>query len=192
MATDFFYFLSTLPLLKLSGEGAPTAAEFLKNCRERLAPAEAALVERLRLVPPAAPEAADLKEPAVRGWYAWQTAMRNCIAARRARARKADAAAWRRQEDGDFTGDVKRLEALLEGAKDARERQEGWEALQWERLEALEGGEYFNFQLVVVYALKVLLLEERRGRSAAAGRARFEELVSAREEEAQGRRRAAE
>ena len=33
---------------------------------------------------------------------------------KQARARKADAAAWRRQEDGDFTGDVKRLEALLD------------------------------------------------------------------------------
>ena len=72
--------------------------------------------------------------------------------------------------------------------KTAWKRQQGWEALQWAKLDELEPMQHFCLDAVVVYALKMLLLESRRNYSAETGRKVFEEMIQGRLAEASARR----
>ena len=189
MALDLYYFISTLPSLTFTGEGAPTVAEFRTRCHEALDPDDCQLLERLALCPPENLDRLAARNETVCRWYGWQTAMRNAIAVFRARALKADPKTHLRDEkDTDTpTGDLKRLAAVLE-EKTAWKRQQGWEALQWSKLEELEPAMRFCFDTLVVYALKLQLLETRRRYALETGRAVFEEIIKARLAEAAAHR----
>lgn len=189
MALDLFYFISTLPGLKSTGEGAPRLADFLVSCRDALSEKEYALLEGLSLCPPALWHETASGNAVVKEWYGWQTAMRNAIVAFRARSLRVEGAKYRREEGegSGFIGDLKRLMAILE-EKTAWKRQQGWEALQWSKLDELEPPLRFCFDALVVYALKLRLLEVRRSYSAEAGRSVFEEILKARLAEASAHR----
>ncbi|MBQ4479327.1 MAG: DUF2764 family protein [Victivallales bacterium] len=189
MPLDLFYFISTLPGLKSTGEGAFRLAEFFAACRTALSARDFSLLESLSLCPPGDWRKAAQGNAVISEWYSWQTAMRNAIVSFRARALKKEGAKFLREEGegGGFTGDLKRLEAVLE-EKTAWKRQQGWEALQWSKLDELEPMTHFCFDALVVYTLKMLLLESRRNYSAEAGRKVFEEIVQGRLAEASAHR----
>ena len=188
MALDLYYFISTLPSLKATGEGAPKLSEFLARCYEALSEQECAMLAALSLCPPTSVSVADLGNAVVREWYGWQIAMRNAIVVWRARSLKTDARKFLREGDsGSYSGDLKRLTAVLE-EKSTWRRQQGWEALQWAKLEELEPLNRFCFDTLVLYALKLQLLETHRRYSAEAGKAVFEEIIKARLAEAAAHR----
>ena len=176
MASDFFYFLSSLPMLRFSGEGAPEVESFYREVEQRLSGKEAGILRRLRLSPPVEPEAGDLEVPVISKWYQWQIVMRNAMAERRGRRLHMEPSRYMRPALDAFPGDMKRLEVALE-LPTAAARQDAWEELQWSFLEDLEGGCYFDFQAAVIYTLKLLLIAQRR-RDKAVGSAHFEELMS--------------
>ena len=72
--------------------------------------------------------------------------------------------------------------------KTAWKREQGWEALQWSKLDELEPLDRFSFDTLVVYALKLQLLETRRSHSPEVGKAVFEEIIKARLAEASAHR----
>ena len=188
MALDLYYFISTLPSLKATGEGAPKMSEFLARCHEALTEQECAMLTELSLCPPASPSADALGNAVVREWYGWQTAMRNAIVAFRARILKTDARKFLREEElNSYTGDLKRLGTVLE-EKSTWKRQQGWEALQWAKLGELQPLNRFCFDTLVLYALKLQLLETHRRYSAESGKAVFEEIIKARLAEAAAHR----
>ncbi|MBR4125230.1 MAG: DUF2764 family protein [Victivallales bacterium] len=188
MALDLFYFISTLPSLKNTGEGAPRLAEFRSACRGALTERQCAVLENASLCPPATQTTGDEGNAVLREWYSWQTAMRNAIAAFRAKAVKADPKAYQREaEVTNHTGDLRRLAGVLE-EKTAWRREQGWEALQWSKLDELEPSMHFCFDALVVYALKLQLLETRRRYSSEIGQAVFEEIIKARLAEAAAHR----
>ena len=116
------------------------------------------MLAELSLCPPASPSADALGNAVVREWYGWQTAMRNAIVAFRARILKTDARKFLREEElNSYTGDLKRLGAVLE-EKSTWKRQQGWEALQWAKLEELQPLNRFCFDTLVLYALKFQLM----------------------------------
>ena len=180
MATDFFYLLSTLPLLQLNGEGAVDYSAFLASCRRWVSSQEYACLEGLTLAPKADEECA---VPVLEAWSHWRTAMDNVVAEWRFRRRGGEGAFPRREEREIFPGDVKALQAVLE-RPGLLAKQQGWEELAWRRLDELAAGESFNFTALVVYALKLLVLSERRRYDVEAGSAAFEKFVSARLDEA--------
>ena len=180
MATDFFYLLSTLPLLRLDGEDAVDYGAFLASCQGRISQEEYACLEGLTLQPQAEEECA---VPVLVSWSHWRTAMDNVVAEWRFRRRGGEGVFPRREERDAFPGDVKALQAVLE-RPGLLAKQQGWEELCWRQLETLASGERFNFASLVVYALKLLVLSGRRRCGVEAGSAVFENLVSARLSEA--------
>lgn len=176
MASDFYYFLSSLPMLTLGGAGAPSVEDFLALARQRLSLEECEVLEGLSLVPPEEMTNTAAQVTVLLRWYNWQTAMRNAIAAYRGRGLQRDAASFFREEHDVFPGDARRLAALLEESG-AANRQESWEELQWSYLSDLEAGCYFDFSAAVIYGLKLLLVNQRRQRDAAKGTQVFQKVV---------------
>ena len=180
MASDFIYILSSLPLLRLSGEGAADYGAFLESCGGMLSPRERKTLEELTLQPlPGTPR----EEPVLCRWDQWLSTMRQVAALwRAARTRREASPSWRPRRE-ECPGDVRRLEAIL-AMEGLAAKQEAWEALQWSRLEELSREHAFDFPSLLLYALKLRLLEQRARRTLEAGTQAFEEAVASRLEEA--------
>ncbi len=189
MALDLYYFISTLPSLTFSGEGAPTWVCFEELCKDALTQKQLRILDGVTLCPPPQLHWADKRHAIIHTWYSWQTEMRNLIVLYRARLLKSDGGKYQREEDEGtgYTSDLRSLEAILE-EKTAWKRQLGWEKLQWSKLNELEPLVKFSFDALIVYALKLKLLESRRNYSTEAGKAVFEEIIKARLAEAAAHR----
>ncbi|MGN0866920.1 MAG: hypothetical protein ACI4SG_04510 [Oligosphaeraceae bacterium] len=190
MGSDFIYILSSLPLLKLSGEGAMEYGAFLESCGGMLRARERETLSRLVLEEK---PGVVREEPVLREWDQWLETMRQVSALWRAARRpgeSAAAASWRPRREA-YPGDVRRLEAIL-AMEGLAAKQDAWESLQWSRLEELSLGLGFSFSALVAYALKLRLLESRARRTLASGTRVFEALVASRLEEAVAGRRAVE
>ncbi|MBP5300142.1 MAG: DUF2764 family protein, partial [Victivallales bacterium] len=131
----------------------------------------------------------DKRHAIIHEWNSLQTENRKVLVMYRARQLKVDGVKFQREEDEGtgWNSDLRHLEAILE-EKTAWKRQQGWEALQWSKLNALEPPMRFSFDALIVYALKLKLLETRRHYSAEAGRSIFEEIIKARLAEAAAHR----
>ena len=185
MASDFIYFISTLPTLTLPaipGDtwNAPKWEEFLDKCRSMLSEQDAAAIAALKLCPDAAyaqdPQTAGARMPRLaREWYDWQIVMRNALARRRAQRLERHSPAPL-PEAQVFPNEMKRLDALFE-AQTPVERAWAWYGLQWRRLDELSSLSGFSMDSLIAYALKVLLANEAMRYDRQAGAAAFASMT---------------
>ncbi len=154
MPSDFFYFLSSLPLLRFDEKIPLSYPDFLSYAQEKLSPEQSALLSRLSLCPAECPPA-DL--PVVVGWEEWETSLRNVLVLLRRRGGRSAADKWQRKERGYFLDTRKRLEEILV-LPNAWERERALDRLRWQKLDELQAGHFYNFSCVVIYAYRLLLL----------------------------------
>ena len=179
MASDFVYFLSSLPELAFSRpEQAPAPGDFVADCKARLSPAEASVVEAVSLRPVPGALRWTGRYKALKSWYDWMTVMLNAQVMWRARRLKCESAPFLRGEEDAFPGSLKKLSSVLE-LPEASQRQDGWEAMQWDRLSDLEAQHWYDFEKALLYALKVQLLAERRRRNREEGTGVMEAVLKA-------------
>jgi hypothetical protein len=167
----YYYLLSSLPMLTF-GETPPlTDDDFMATCRSML---EATLVEALEAVTPE-PEHIP-GSPAEQAWQVWETHIRNTLAKQRAAALGKDPAAWLRAEADVFPGDRRRAEAAADNA-DPLTREKELDRLRWSRLDELAVGHDFDFDALVIYRLRLLILEKWRRRSPETGLEQRDALI---------------
>lgn len=157
--SDFLvYLVSSLPMLHF-GARPPLAYEgFLGLCEGKLAPQELEVLKSL-------PELIALKEgslvlvqPTLKAWHAFDATLRNELVKIRAHRKKIDAQKFLRA-DGYAAPSVTHLAlsafrnpSVLEGEKTLDEA-------RWRFLDELSFGHYFDFDILIIYALKLLILE---------------------------------
>ncbi|MFH0877080.1 MAG: DUF2764 family protein [Candidatus Omnitrophota bacterium] len=158
MSDFFIYLVSSLPMLHFGARPPMTYEGFLGLCEGKLDPQEAELLESL-------PEPISLKEgvsvltqPTLKGWLAFDVTLRNELVKIRASRKKTDAQKFLRP-DGYAQPSVTHLAlaalrnpSLLEGEKML-------DAERWRFLDELALGHYFDMDILVIYALKLLILE---------------------------------
>ena len=173
MNGSFYYLVSSLPLLRWGSRPALSSEDFLAHCEGQVPPDLLADLARVSLVPRDGAESA-----AEKGWGAWDTCMRNHVARARAHHLHRDANPALREETDAFPNDRKELDdALTQGNPLARER--AIDHLRWRRLDELESGHLFDRDRLVVYRLKLLLLEKWSRFDAEVGARNLDELVAA-------------
>lgn len=138
-----------------------TYEQFQQQCADRLQEEEWAVVHVLTLKPGVVAQQLAVRYSVLQRWYSWMTVMLNAQVQWRARRLERDGNRWLKSENDAFPGDLKRLETVL-ALPEASQRQEGWEAMQWDFLSNLEAGRYYDFECVLIYALKLMILEQRR------------------------------
>ncbi|MDD3117610.1 MAG: DUF2764 family protein [Victivallales bacterium] len=173
----YYYLISSLPALAADDNPPMTPDEFLEQCAAWLPEDEMAELSRLSLVPTVAlPVAA-----AARAWNDWETCLRNAVARHRS-ASGQDVDSILRYEFDCYD----EIESGVQEAwsqSDPLEREKILYRLRWHFLDDLESGHNFDFQLLVTYKLKLLLLLRRQGFNAAAGRDSFAAAVTRIEQE---------
>jgi len=154
MPSDFFYFLSSLPLLHFDDKPALDYSEFLAFAQEKLTLQESAILSGLTLCPSSTETAA---LAVVDDWNSWETFVRNALVVLRSKGNKSAAANWLRDEKGYFADTGKRLEEILV-LPNAWEKEQALDQLRWQKLNELQGIHFYDFTAVVIYAYRLLLL----------------------------------
>jgi len=173
MASDLFYFISSLPFLHF-GEKAPmTYGTFLSRSMDILSEQEVAVLDSLQLCPP--PQAV-YAYPVIEQWYSGETYLRNLVAAHRARSRKLDVDHWQRESSEYSAWLVRRIEEIMI-LPNAWEKEQALDLIRWQRLDELGIGHTFDFPALIVYALRLLILDKRQRRDSEAGSRFAAELV---------------
>lgn len=173
----YYFTVSSLPYLQLEGERAITTDEFLEQCRPWLKARHMELLENAHLLP----EESDLQGldslPAtLASFYRFEAALRNELVHLRAAKLGWDIVESVTESDEDFSGEAE----IAERARDAfgqdspldGERQ--LDRARWMILDRLSVGHYFDIDTLIIYYLKLLILERAARMNADDGAAAFE------------------
>jgi hypothetical protein len=173
MSGSYYYLISSLPLLRWGNRPPITSDDFLAQCEGQLSETALADLADVALVP--RPAGKHLTE---RQWIAWDGYMRNAIAQARAHHLHLDATGFLREETDAFPNDRKELEDTFSG-ENPLERERAIDHLRWRFLDGLEGDHLFDFDRLVIFRLKLLLLEKWDRFDSESGPRNLAELVDA-------------
>jgi hypothetical protein len=172
--SNHYYFVASLPLLKL-GETPPfSSAEFVAQAERLLGEKPARELAAVSLLPSAEAGAAG---NAARQWYVFETFIRNHLAKWRAAQRHQTPEPWLQPESDVFPGEQRQLDEVLNTSSDPLTRERGIDRLRWQFLEHLSVGHDFDFDALVIYRLRLFLAEKWEGWKSDEGRQRLDERV---------------
>jgi len=123
-------------------------------CVEELSDTEHKHLTKLTLLPEFEPRCNAGKQ-----WQEWERFMRNALTAHRATQQKVDAKQWLKEELNVFPGDGKTIDEMLNNSNPAV-REFSFDELRWKRLEDCAATCNFDFNVLVIYKLKLLLVEK--------------------------------
>ncbi len=156
MSHEYYYLISSLPSLSLTEEPRLTWDEFLGHVESHLSTSRGRDLAEISLVPEREPCCETEKK-----WQAWETYIRNILARLRANKTGISAESSLRPVTDVFPT----MESLVEDifSKDnpvVRERE--LDELRWQQLDHLQSGHSFDFDALVIYALRLQLVEKWR------------------------------
>lgn len=176
MPTNFYFLMSSLPMLRF-GEKSPISHEqFIEACEGNCSEGILEELRRLSINITGEETFAHCLAPANR-WLSHEIALRNAIAAQRAvrLQRPMPPEMPTSFSDDSLAKDVENAFA----APSPEERETKLDELRWNALDEMENGHDFDCDALVVYSLKLQLLERKQSRKVQAGITEYARLVDA-------------
>ncbi len=183
--TSYYYLVSSLPLLRLEEPPPFSSSEFLDACGNQLSAARLAELAQITLLPRALP-CCEVE----RLWNEWETGLRNCLVRHRAAVLGLDPERQLRPTSEVWVQLDRQVEEAM-SARDPGQRELALDRLRWQHLSDLEPGHSFDFEILVIYRLKLLLVEKRAARSIEGGTRNLEALLGRVVEDARAHRNTA-
>ncbi len=154
--TQYYYLVASLPLLLFDDPPPLSSQAWLDLCREQVSPSEHSLLLRVGSGD-LAPRPGD--HDVWQAYSSWETALRNELTLLRAQRLGLDPEPFLRS--APFYADLPAIarEALDAGTPKAAETE--LDQRRWSRLDELESGTQFDLGKLIVYRLKLLLLERK-------------------------------
>ncbi|MCM8797027.1 MAG: DUF2764 domain-containing protein [Candidatus Omnitrophica bacterium] len=155
MPRFYTYLMSSLPSLQF-GQKPPFSFErFLALCSEFIPEPDSAVLRKLDLS--YNPE--NFGKEILKKIILFETCLRNEIARIRAGKRRIDASRYIRKE---AVADLTLAHTLVSISRNTHplETEKALDKLRWDFLEALSFGHYFDFEALLIYAYKLLILEK--------------------------------
>jgi len=159
--SEYYYLVASLGALRFDAPPAVGREEFLSRCREQMSDVDFRSVQAAGLYGQAE---ASRSSPVLRKWNRWETSLRNALVRLRAHELGWDAHPHLQEIEEELGPGEAAREAL--SAANPLEAERLLSRARWSYLDELEVGHFFDTERLVVYALKLLLLE----RMAAMGR----------------------
>ncbi len=168
MATQYYFLISSLPMLRLGVAPFLSSTRFLDLVAEQGGRPLSDSLAGISLLPKVS-----RGYEAERYWYAMETYIRNYLL--RSRCKKpVEIDLWQRPEQGVYPALDQQLHKAL-GAPNPLERERALDLIRWELLDEALLGEAFSVNALVVYRIRLLLAEKWQAHDAETGR----EVVSA-------------
>jgi hypothetical protein len=174
---QYYYLISSLPMLKKDEKPLLSLQDFLCLCGEWLSDKELDDLKSLSLVPG---ETFPFPDGSIaERWYSWEINLRNMIAVNRAKsspASKGDAESFIRPEN-DYYSDAEKAVQDAFSKANPQEREKTLDSYRWNRIEDLETGHIFDFERLCAYKVKLMLREKWNERVKDAGSDNFDSIV---------------
>jgi len=157
MANFYTYLIASLPMLNFGMKLPFSFERFLEICRQLIPEKDFQLLSAL----PQANEYLNerlLRRPIIQKWVEFDLALRNELTKARAVRKHLDSAKYLRPDADNshsltlFALSAQRNPSLIEAEKMLDEA-------RWKALEELSVGHYFDFDFLIIYAYKLLLLQ---------------------------------
>lgn len=154
--SQLYYLAASLPFLLPETEGEFRHSDFLEGCQDHLSPKEWNILNACRL--DLAGDGLGL-HPLLNRWIRWETSLRNEVVLLRAPSLDLEPEEWIREEGG-FPG-------LSNVVREAVQQENPLEAerildnARWSFLDEIGAGHFFDFEALLVYSLKLQLLERQ-------------------------------
>lgn len=178
MGSDLYYFCSQLPGLAFGARPPFSCAEFRQRAAALLSERDAALIA-LCVYPPSR-AAAVPQDCAYDRFRTWNFALIGEVARLRTAAHPAaDVTYAELPPETDGFAYVKEDAAAAARAADPLERERVFDRIRWAKLDDLAAGRGFTLDEVMIYFLKLAILEKHQAFAADAGLAAFEAALEA-------------
>lgn len=157
MSNKYFSLLSSLPMLRMGEAPGISMDEFLSSCSVFIRGEKWDLLCRLNLVPQK--NCSFAENTLAAEYYQWENALRNSIARLRAAKLGNNFEQFIRQET-EFEISANRSAAAAYAMENPLERERVLDTERWNKIEELELGEIFSFDLVCAYCLKLQIVSK--------------------------------
>lgn len=173
---QYYYLVSTLPMLAFDADSYPSESDFLEACAARMSPGDyGKLIHTQLYVDPAY----DPRTPVQAWWYYQELGLRNALVRVRAAALNRDAEqSIRPTPEGRDYGDEPAVIGVVREAysQESPLRQEERLLLyRWQLLEEASVGHFFDLDTLVIYYLQLKILGRRSQFEKEQGAASFDE-----------------
>ncbi len=181
MSRNYYYFAATLPMLSFRKRPPQSDQQFLKQAAEYLLKKDFFSLEKARIVPAQNNKGG---EPALKKWIGFENALRNELVTIRAGKMERDPKDYYR---GSYLPDPGIAAVLAEavGAENPLMVERRIDLARWEKLEEIEINHYFDLHYLIIYFLKLQILNKWNSIREEKGRAVLRELLQPGEEQQQ-------
>ncbi|MEA1927875.1 MAG: DUF2764 family protein [Candidatus Auribacterota bacterium] len=173
MSRNYYYFAATLPMLTFGTRPPMSSEDFLEKCDEYLSRGDREVISNALLMPP---DTITKKNTVLNRWIAFENASRNELVNFRAKKLGRDPGEYFR---GEYVPNPY-IAALVVSAAQADNPllvERRIDLARWEKLDEIELQHYFDLQFLIVYYLKLQILNKWDSIRAEKGRAVLDELL---------------
>ena len=173
---QYYFAIAALPQLFFDSEAFPSSVELMAFCREHVNAREIGFLERA-----AKALADDIQDDNLhtlddfRLWLKWDLSLRSDLAVLRAQALGWEIEQYQETHRELGTFEIAR-EAMMQASP--HEGEEIIDRARWKYLDELEVGHYFDIEKLLIYLLKVAILERRSQFTQDGGTASFQETYN--------------
>ncbi len=171
MNNTYYYFASTLPTLSWEGKLPMSSEDFLQDCERLLSEQDFIIMHELLKEDTAALK---MNNAVINSWIKFERDFRNELVKFRAHRMHKDAHDYIR---GDSFGDPLIAEMIDEVSKSKNllEAEKTLDYIKWQFLDDIVLGHYYDIESLVVYGLKLKILERHQEFYSSRGKEIFEE-----------------
>ena len=173
MKEQYYYVITSLPYLSLSEELPIRKDDFLANCEKYLKKTDFDILESVSLFDA---EENEVPLDVIRRFFKWETGLRNSLVRLRAESLGLEPDEFVRGEIFDHFQALLAEEAF--NADSPLMAEEILNKARWRYLDELEFGHYFNIESLVIFFIKLQILERISSFDAEEGRERLNAVVS--------------
>ena len=173
MREQYYYVITSLPYLSLSEGPHIRRNDFLASCKNYLKRTDFDMLETVSLFDV---EGNDVTPGVIRRFFRWERGIRNVLVRLRAKSTGLEPDEFIRDEIVDHSQALLAEEAF--NANSPLVAEEILNKARWRYLDELEFGHYFDIERLVVYFVKLQILERISSFDAEEGRERLNAIIS--------------
>ncbi len=170
----YYYTVASLPMLFYDGDLPMSRSTFLEMCAIELTDNDYRLMEKTSLSDFSGVHQS--ASNALEAWRTWEGSLRNELAGLRSQTKGWEAEKYVREGSEAFGVEQTAREAT--GTDSPLAGEDVLNKARWSFLDGLEVGHHFDMEKLVIYFLKLQILERKASFNKEKGLGKFEELVS--------------
>jgi len=173
LANHYYYLIASLPMLSYDMENPMSEDEFFDTYGQILAKKDYLILQKSKLIPVEEKSGNTILEK----WNNWERSLRNELVRMRAGKKGIDGEKYVAGEG--FEAGISEIAREAFQAPSPLDAESILNKARWDCLETLESGHYFDFAKIIIYFLKLQVVQRKLQISKEKGKTAFSEIYAA-------------